>query len=156
VGVALIGLAAWLLSGSIVENRQWGFKADRRVQVTQVLVNTVSEVLNQEFGALRDLCSGPPSRFVSQPIDGRCLASDGSFNEGTETQVNPLVPRLFQVRRDWTGAYSNSGKVCLDLVQCQPLAGGRLLEFTIRVYWKDPAAQKPYLSHQMRARKARS
>ncbi len=156
VGIVLVGIAAWVLSSAVVDNKQWGFKADRRVQVTRIIVDTVSHLMSQEYSYLRQLCAGPPNRFAPTPVSGRCLSADGSFNMGSESTPNPLVPRLFDVRRDWMGAFANDGKVCLELVQCRDLAGGRMIDFTVRAYWKDPSGQRQALTHQMQARKARS
>ncbi len=160
VGIALVAAAALVLFGALGNFSILEFRGDRKVHVQQVLFFTANEIQKLEFDLVwsrcNNTCGGGSDCAQSSanpgPSNGPCEVA-GQFNEGVST--SNATPDFINRRINWKSEFDDAGKVCVELTKCKIRGGGRLLEFEITAYWKDPDSKVPFQTRTLVARSSR-
>ena len=148
VSAGILSLAAASFAQGLENFNVQQARSDRSVALQELLVDSASTLLRQDFFSISEDCS----RVAS--LASRCLNVAGDDLTGN-LAPDPLSLPGTERRLTRMGEVSQSGDYCVEVLSCRDLGSNRLKEVKLRGYFRIQAGQVSVVQRDLAFRKGR-
>jgi Tfp pilus assembly protein PilX len=137
VALVILGTAVMLMANLFSSQNRFLLFLDKKSKALQVANNTVAKMNRAEFNSLISLCVSKQVFNTSSPKSQSCVANGILNTQPTGSLDKNINPYQLEVIRDWNGANSVLGSVCVEMARCVAFADSHLLDVSLSVFFQD-------------------